>query len=209
MGWFLLQGLVEQPLVGSIRVQSFDLQLQRLQPPPPPPPTSSIRDPTNRPLDPQVKMYRPTLRLTLLSPLLSQTTATPLLQATTALPSRASSTVTEPSFWRSMIPKPLRKDNHHRSLPAQKQPPKKDWNPATFFICIFLFIGSMSIQQIALRKDYEAFTRQSDARISLLREVVEKLQSGQDVDVEKVLGTGDSEREKEWDEGLFFIPENR
>ncbi|KAK4662077.1 uncharacterized protein QC763_710420 [Podospora pseudopauciseta] len=150
-------------------------------------------------------MYRPTLRLTLLTPLLSQTTATPLLQATTALPSRASSTVTEPSFWRSMIPKPLRKDNHHRSLPAQKQPPKKDWNPATFFICIFLFIGSMSIQQIALRKDYEAFTRQSDARISLLREVVEKLQSGQDVDVEKVLGTGDPEREKEWDEVLKEI----
>ncbi|KAK4639671.1 hypothetical protein QC761_710420 [Podospora bellae-mahoneyi] len=150
-------------------------------------------------------MYRPTLRLTLLSPLLSQTTATPLLQATIALPSRASSTVTEPSFWRSMIPKPLRKDNHHRSLPAQKQPPKKDWNPATFFICIFLFIGSMSIQQIALRKDYEAFTRQSDARISLLREVVEKLQSGQDVDVEKVLGTGDPEREKEWDEVLKEI----
>ncbi|VBB87034.1 Putative protein of unknown function [Podospora comata] len=150
-------------------------------------------------------MYRPTLRLTLLCPLLSQTTATPLLQATTALPSRASSTVTEPSFWRSMIPKPLRKDNHHRSLPAQKQAPKKEWNPATFFICIFLFIGSMSIQQIALRKDYEAFTRQSDARISLLREVVEKLQSGQDVDVEKVLGTGDPEREKEWDEVLKEI----
>jgi hypothetical protein len=82
------------------------------------------------------------------------------------------------------------------------KPKSKEWNPATFFIIIFLFIGSMSIQMIALKKDFATFTRQSDVRIGLLREVVEKLQRGEKVDVEKVLGTGDPERELEWEEGL-------
>ncbi|KAK0668627.1 hypothetical protein QBC41DRAFT_356397 [Cercophora samala] len=151
-------------------------------------------------------MYRPTLRRALLSPLsplLSHPTTTTSLPLTTTRPS---STVTEPTFWRSLIPKPLRKEDHHSQMTNKKRlPPQKEWNPATFFICIFLFIGSMSIQMIALRKDHEAFSRQSDARIGLLREVVEKLQNGQDVDVEKVLGTGDPEREKEWDEVLKEI----
>ncbi|KAK0748789.1 hypothetical protein B0T21DRAFT_28480 [Apiosordaria backusii] len=96
-------------------------------------------------------------------------------------------------------PQTLRKSE--KSRPRKQHVKKKDWNPATFFLCIFLCIGSMSIQMIALRKDFEAFTRQSDARIGLLREVVEKLQNGEEVNVEKVLGTGDPEREKEWDEG--------
>lgn len=43
--------------------------------------------------------------------------------------------------------------------------------------------------------------RRSDVRIGLLREVVEKLQKGEEVDVEKVLGTGDAEREAEWEQG--------
>lgn len=55
---------------------------------------------------------------------------------------------------------------------------------------------------IALRKDFATFMRQSDVRIGLLREVVEKLQKGEDVDVEKVLGTGDAEKELEWEQGL-------
>jgi pyruvate/2-oxoglutarate dehydrogenase complex dihydrolipoamide acyltransferase (E2) component len=60
----------------------------------------------------------------------------------------------------------------------------------------------MSIQMIALRKDFATFMRQSDVRIGLLREVVEKLQKGEEVDVEKVLGTGDAEKELEWEQGL-------
>ena len=66
---------------------------------------------------------------------------------------------------------------------------------------MFLFIGSMSIQMIALKKDHAAFMRRADVRIGQLREVVEKLQNGEEVDVEKVLGTGDAEKEREWEEG--------
>ena len=97
-------------------------------------------------------------------------------------------TVADTSFWKSLIPKPLR-----RGAPADPNAPKrvksKDWNPATFFIIIFLLIGSMSIQMISLRKNFAAFMRQSDVRIGLLKEVAEKLQRGENFDVEKALGT--------------------
>jgi hypothetical protein len=104
----------------------------------------------------------------------------------------------QPSFWKAMVPKPFRKSSDPS---AKKNVKSKDWNPATFFIVIFLFIGSMSIQQIALKKSFETFTRQSDVRIGLLRGVVEKLQKGEEVDVEKVLGTGDAQKEVEWQQG--------
>lgn len=111
-------------------------------------------------------------------------------------------TIAQPSFWKSLVPKPLRR----RKEPAvdwgvPNKPRSKEWNPATFFIFMFLFIGSMSIQMIALRRDFTTFTRRAETRIGILREVIEKLQKGEDVDVEKALGTGDAEREKEWEEG--------
>ncbi|POS79897.1 hypothetical protein DHEL01_v201707 [Diaporthe helianthi] len=119
--------------------------------------------------------------------------------------------VAETSFWKSLIPKPLRPGNRAAgdggaTTPATKKAKSKDWNPATFFIVIFLFIGSMSIQMISLRKNFDAFMRRSDVRIGLLREVIERVQNGEKVDVEKVLGTGDPEREAEWEEGMLRRP---
>jgi hypothetical protein len=100
-----------------------------------------------------------------------------------------------------LIPKPLRSENRLTDPSAPKKVKSKEWNPATFFIIIFLLIGSMAIQMISLRKNFEAFMRRSDVRIGLLREVIEKIQNGENVDVEKVLGAGDPEREAEWEEG--------
>lgn len=77
----------------------------------------------------------------------------------------------------------------------------KEWNPATFYLVIFLLIGSMSINMIALRQRFDTFMRQSDVRIGLLREVVERIQRGEKVDVERALGTGDAAREQGWDDG--------
>ncbi|KAI1393527.1 uncharacterized protein F4822DRAFT_15781 [Hypoxylon trugodes] len=118
----------------------------------------------------------------------------------------SATSVLQPSFWKGMIPKPFRRGRSEQSVDwSVKKKPKsksKDWNPATFFIIIFLFIGSMSIQMIALRKDFDTFMRRSEVHIGLLREVVEKLQRGEEVDVEKTLGTGDAEKEKEWEEAL-------
>ncbi|KAK3332506.1 hypothetical protein B0T19DRAFT_439339 [Cercophora scortea] len=142
------------------------------------------------------------LSTSLLRPSLSHT---PLARLTLAGAPRAASSVpkvAQPSFWKSLVPKPL------RPSPAgtkPKKPKSKDWNPATFFIVMFLMVGSMSIQMISLKKDSEAFLRQSDVRIGLLREVAEKIQSGEEVDVEKVLGTGDPEREQEWLQALEEI----
>ncbi|KAI7787888.1 hypothetical protein LA080_014263 [Diaporthe eres] len=117
--------------------------------------------------------------------------------------------VAETSFWKSLIPKPLRRENRaaggEGGAPAKKKAKSKEWNPATFFIIIFLLIGSMSIQMISLRKNFDAFMRRSDVRIGLLREVVERVQNGEAVDVEKVLGAGDPEREAEWEEVLNEI----
>ncbi|KAK7428966.1 hypothetical protein QQZ08_004583 [Neonectria magnoliae] len=114
--------------------------------------------------------------------------------------STAPVTVVNSSFWRSLVPKPLRKEN--RQFRAKKL---RQWNPATFFIAIFLLIGSMSIQMITLRNSFERYMRQSDIRIHTLKEVVEKIQKGETVDVEKALGTGDAKKEEDWEELLQAI----
>ncbi|CAF3443055.1 hypothetical protein SNK03_011473 [Fusarium graminearum] len=113
--------------------------------------------------------------------------------------STAPVTIADGQFWRSLIPKPLRKENR------QLRKKSREWNPATFFIVIFLLIGSMSIQMIALRNSFDRYMRQSEARIASLREVVEKIQRGETVDVEKALGTGDPGREADWEEMLKAI----
>lgn len=113
--------------------------------------------------------------------------------------------VAEVSFWKQLIPKPLRSENKVTDPNAPKKVKSREWNPATFFIVIFLLIGSMSIQMISLRKSFEAFMRRADVRIGLLREVVERIQDGENVDVEKVLGAGNPERETEWEEGRWTM----
>jgi Family of unknown function (DUF5321) len=83
----------------------------------------------------------------------------------------------------------------------KKKAKSQEWNPATFFIIIFLLIGSMSIQMISLRLEFTAFSRRADAKIALLKEIIGRIQNGEEVDVEGLLGTGDAQREKEWEEG--------
>lgn len=131
----------------------------------------------------------------------SRSNVCPTLPATRALSTVPR--IAETSFWKSLIPKPWRRENRPvRDPKAPKQSwLSKEWNPATFFIIIFLLIGSMSIQMISLRNKFDAHTRRSEVRIGLLREVVERLQKGEQVDVEGVLGSGDSEKEAIWEEG--------
>ncbi|EPE03156.1 hypothetical protein F503_01492 [Ophiostoma piceae UAMH 11346] len=81
----------------------------------------------------------------------------------------------------------------------------KEWNPATFYIFFFLFVGSMAIQMITLKKDFNTFMRQSEVKIGLLKEVVERIQKGETVDVERILGTGDPRQEAEWEAVLREI----
>lgn len=110
---------------------------------------------------------------------------------------RYSTSIIQPAFWAALVPKPLRQ----RSKKVQKVR-SKEWNPATFYIVIFMFIGSMSIQMIALRNEFAAFSRRADAKIDLLKEIIGRVQNGETVDVDGLLGTGDPDKEKEWEEGI-------
>ena len=108
--------------------------------------------------------------------------------------------VAQPALWHSIVPKFIRKsDEPSSNVKVSKS--RKEWNPATFYIVIFLLIGSNAIQMIALRNDFLSFSRKADAKISLLKDVAGRVQKGEDVDVEGLLGTGNEEQEKEWEEG--------
>lgn len=150
-------------------------------------------------------MFRPAvLRRILLAPPAVRTSLLPNVSRNTFVPIASRNYATLPnvgqsSFWLSLIPKPLRKASPGESI--KKKAKSKEWNPATFFIVIFLLIGSMSIQMIALRNESAAFTRRADAKIGLLKEIIERIQKGEDVDVEGLLGSGDKAMEKEWEEG--------
>ncbi|GAB7345163.1 hypothetical protein MBLNU457_3548t1 [Dothideomycetes sp. NU457] len=119
--------------------------------------------------------------------------------------------VASTSIWNSIIPKAFRhpsdpvsiaERNRAKALKAQKP---KEWNPATFFIVIALLIGSNAIQMIALKNQRRNFSRKAEAKIALLREVIERVQKGEDVDVEGILGTGKPEQEQEWEEVMREI----
>lgn len=67
---------------------------------------------------------------------------------------------------------------------------------------MFTLIGSQAIRMLTLKNSYATYTRSTDAKIELLKEVIERVQRGEKVDVEKLLGTGDEAKEREWDQGL-------
>ncbi len=107
--------------------------------------------------------------------------------------------IIRPSFWRSITPIALRKDARAARREANKGKPR---NPATYFILMFLLIGSFSIHFINLRHGYSTEGRRLDNRIANLQEVLRRVQAGEDVDVEKMLGTGDPLAEQDWEEGM-------
>ncbi|KAF2254330.1 hypothetical protein BU26DRAFT_447070 [Trematosphaeria pertusa] len=108
--------------------------------------------------------------------------------------------IIQPSFWTSMIPRPL------KERPSK---PKKtrEINPATPYIVLGLLVGSQAIQILWLKQERGREMRRAEAKIGVLREVVERVQRGEDVDVERVLRTGDQEGEGEWADVLKEIEE--
>ncbi|KAL4941195.1 hypothetical protein BDV06DRAFT_194990 [Aspergillus oleicola] len=109
--------------------------------------------------------------------------------------------ILQPSFWAQLIPKAFR----NRPSDSPSAPKSREWNPASFYIIIFILIGSQAIRMIVLKNEYKGYVRSTDAKIRLLREVIEKVKRGEDVDVRKLLGTGDVGVEREWDEVLREI----
>ncbi|RMZ84589.1 hypothetical protein DV737_g1115, partial [Chaetothyriales sp. CBS 132003] len=103
-----------------------------------------------------------------------------------------------PSVWHSIIPRQLREGVARRRKPVEERQP----NSASYFIWIFLFIGSQAVRILGLKNDHKAYMRRADLKLAQLREVVEKLHRGEEVDVEKALGTGDDAQELEWEEAM-------
>lgn len=101
-----------------------------------------------------------------------------------------------------MIPRFIR---NRKARTSSSQAESKEWNPATFYIIMFTLIGSQAIRMLTLKNDFTAYTRSTDAKIELLKEVIERVKKGEKVDVEKLLGTGDEAREKEWEEGITMM----
>ena len=108
---------------------------------------------------------------------------------------------TQPSIWNSLIPKFLRSSG--TTTETAKRHKQREWSPYTFFVIIFLFIGSNAMNLIALRREFTAFSRQSDAKIALLKEALRRVQRGENVDVARLLGTGDEQKEQEWEQGMI------
>ncbi|KAJ5698313.1 hypothetical protein N7462_000318 [Penicillium macrosclerotiorum] len=107
--------------------------------------------------------------------------------------------IADTSVWTAMIPRFIRQGK------SRKPGEKKEWNPATFYIVMFTLIGSQAIRMLTLKNGYASYSRSADAKIELLKEVIERVKKGEKVDVEKLLGTGDEAQEKEWEEVLKQI----
>ena len=60
---------------------------------------------------------------------------------------------------------------------------------------------------MGVQNDFDTFMRKADLKLNRLREVIEKLQKGEAVDVERVLGTGDEIQEREWEDALRELEE--
>ena len=144
-----------------------------------------------------------------LLPALGRTRATVLVRGfgrSTSLRTSSSESLprmTQPSIWQSIIPKFLRERRSGKNqAKSTKSQARKDWNPYTFFIAIFILIGSNAVNMIALRNDFAKYSRRADAKIALLKEAIERVQAGEEFDVKALLGTGDPEKEREWEEGV-------
>ena len=125
-------------------------------------------------------------------------TAQFLSSRTISSDSRVLPRFTQASTWNAILPKFLRSKSDTPLEPKIKKPR----NPANYFIWIYILIGSQAIRIIQTRNELSTYMRKADVKVQKLREVVEALHRGEDVDVEKALGTGDETQEREWEDAL-------
>ncbi|CZT20447.1 uncharacterized protein RCC_06307 [Ramularia collo-cygni] len=118
--------------------------------------------------------------------------------------------VASPSFWKSLIPRPFRRPadaTEAAERSARRSAGAEERRTGIIFLILGIVVGSNAINIIAIRRDMLNFTRQTDAKLELLREVIQKVKNGEDVDVKRALGTGDPEQEKEWEQVMKELEE--
>jgi len=116
-------------------------------------------------------------------------------------------TILRPTFWSSLVPKPLRTPSSSSSSPTSPPPPRtrpRAPNPAIPYIIFSLLIGSQAIQTLWLKQERARRARRAEAHMEVLRGVIERVKEGGHVDVEGMLGVGVREEESRWWEGMFF-----
>lgn len=112
--------------------------------------------------------------------------------------------VAQPSTWTSMIPKAFRRHPNAPAEPARTS--KWKWfmsHPATPVLALSLLVGSQAINTLALKNEMLAYTRATEGKLALLKGVIERVQKGEEFDVDEVLGTGKVTEEGEWFDGEY------
>lgn len=118
--------------------------------------------------------------------------------------------VASPSFWKSLIPRPFRRPadaTEAAQRAIRRDAGAEERRTGIIFLVLGILVGSNAINIIAVRREMLNFTRQTDAKLELLREVVQRVKNGEDVDVRRALGTGDPEQEKEWEQVMKELEE--
>lgn len=107
------------------------------------------------------------------------------------------------SFWSSLVPRFLRRATTEEEAAARAKRRNigaEEKRTGLTFLLLGILVGSNAINIIGVKREMLNFTRQTDAKLELLREIVERVKRGEDIDVKKALGTGDVEQEREWEQ---------
>jgi hypothetical protein len=107
------------------------------------------------------------------------------------------------TFWTKIIPKGWRKSRSPKeaaAYAAERALGADDRRAGIVFLVLGIVVGSNAIHLLNMKREMLNFTRQTDAKIAALREVIQRVKNGEDVDVKRILGTGDAEHEQEWEQ---------
>lgn len=90
-------------------------------------------------------------------------------------------------------------------------PPPLPWYRQPPFLrkCVNILLLAFFVNATALILSYKSLERelewQSKERIRTLKETIEKVRKGKQIDIRAALGTGDPETEKKWDDGIAVL----
>ena len=91
-------------------------------------------------------------------------------------------------------------------------PPPLPWYRQPSFLrkCVNIVLLAFFVNSMAMIVGYKSLDRelswQSKERIRTLRETIEKVRKGEEIDIRAALGTGDPDSEKKWADGTTSYP---
>jgi len=95
------------------------------------------------------------------------------------------------------------------STPIAPQPLPWYRQPSFLRKCVNILLLASFVNTMAIILSYKSMDRelawQSKERIRTLRETIEKVRKGEEIDIRAALGTGDPETEKKWADGTTLL----